>query len=108
MPTMPNLIGLNYDAALAAMTAAGVRSIQLGYFQTDPVTVGWIKGGTPGVVVAQNPNAGQALALNSPVTITMTSYPMGVSTDGPVNSGPIDPLFDGSDTPFILDKSRLS
>ena len=39
MPTMPNVVGLEWQAALGALSTAGVRVTPFGYFQTDPVAL---------------------------------------------------------------------
>ena len=64
MPTMPNVVGLEYEAALTSMVTAGVRVLPLGYFQTDPVILTWVAGGTQYVVSAQNPSSGATVAAN--------------------------------------------
>jgi len=80
MPTMPNVVGLEYEAALASMVAAGVRVLPLGYFQTDPVTLTWgAVTDTPYVVTAQNPSASATVAANSAVALTVSSPPMSVA-----------------------------
>jgi beta-lactam-binding protein with PASTA domain len=110
MPTMPNLIGLQVQNALAYMVAAGVRVVPLGYFQVDPVTMSWVKTAQlPGYIVEQNPSFGTSMAANSAAVLTISSYPMSVSTDGPVLSPvlPGDVLLDEINEPFILDVSRL-
>lgn len=108
---MPNLIGKQYQDALAAMVAAGVRVLPLGYFQVDPVTVSWITthGVSPGFIVGQVPQPEQAIAANSAVVLTISGYPMAVSTDGPVVSPEIegDALYDDPGSVFILDESTL-
>lgn len=84
MPTMPNCVGLKYEAALAAMVSAGVRVLPLGYFQTDPVTLIWVAGtpAKPGFVTAQAPTSGATVAANSNVTLTVAELPMGVVYPG--------------------------
>ncbi len=79
MPTMPNVVGLEYEAALASMVTAGVRVLPLGYFVTDPVTLDWTVGGTPFVVTAQNPSSGAAVAANAAVALTVYAPPMAVA-----------------------------
>lgn len=108
MPTMPNLIGLQYQNALAALVKAGARVVPLGYFQVDPITTSWIKAlaSQPGYVLGQSIAPGQAMVANAPVTLTVSSYPMGVSGDGPVTSQN-DALDDQSGSAFILNESKL-
>lgn len=84
MPTMPNCVGLKYEAALASMVAAGVRVLPLGYFQTDPVSLKWVAGSTakPGFVTAQSPASGATVAANSNVSLTVAELPVGVVYPG--------------------------
>jgi beta-lactam-binding protein with PASTA domain len=81
MATMPNVIGLEYPAALEAMFNAGVRLLPLGYFQTDPVTIAWAAntGITPGCVVAQSPAPGTSVSGNSNVFLEVANFPLGVA-----------------------------
>lgn len=84
MPTMPNVVGQHYEAALASMVSAGVRVLPLGYFQTDPVSITWAAGTTakPNFVTAQSPSSGTAVAANSAVILTVAEPPMGVVYPG--------------------------
>ena len=80
MPTMPYVIGLEYEAALASMVTAGVRVLPLGYFQDDPVTLIWAKSASsPNVVTAQSPSSGATIAANAAVSFTVSSPPMAVA-----------------------------
>lgn len=80
MPTMPNCVGLEYEAALQAMVQAGVRVLPLGYFQADPVSIAWVPSAVgPGVVTAQTPSAGANVAANSNVTLSCSQFPVGVA-----------------------------
>jgi hypothetical protein len=49
------------------------------------------------------------VAANSPSVLTISSYPMSIGTDGPVESPEIpgDALLDNLSDIFILDQSRL-
>lgn len=109
MPTMPNLIGLQYQNALAAMVAAGVRVLPLGYFQTDPVTLSWLTAGAvgSGTVLAQVPPSGTSIGPNAPVILTVSGFPVAVEGDFPVLAPQIDSVFDGPGSAFILDVSTL-
>ncbi|WP_264161978.1 PASTA domain-containing protein [Burkholderia metallica] len=107
---MPNVIGLQVQSALAYMVAAGVRVLPLGYFQTDPVTMSWLKTTQrPGFVISQTPAFGTSMQPNAPAVLIVSSYPVAVSTDGSVVSGdsPGGYVLDEVNQPFILDKSRL-
>jgi len=80
MPTMPIVTGLEYQDALNQLVAAGVRVLPLSYFQTDPVTISYIRSGIkPGFVTAQNPSNGTIISANSPVALTVSQYPVGVA-----------------------------
>jgi beta-lactam-binding protein with PASTA domain len=82
MATMPNLVGLEYPAALAALVTAGVRVLPLGYFQADPVTISWIAtaAAKPGFVTAQSPaNGTTGVLANSPVSLTVANYAVSVA-----------------------------
>jgi beta-lactam-binding protein with PASTA domain len=110
MPVMPNVIGLQIQNGLAYMVAAGVRVLPLGYFQVDPVTMSWYKTSSPpGYIIDQTPAFGTVVAANSPSVLTISSYPMSIGTDGPVESPEIpgDALLDNLSNIFILDQSRL-
>jgi len=110
MPVMPNVVGLQIQNALAYMVAAGVRVLPLGYFQVDPVTMSWLRTAQrPGFIVEQTPAFGTSMQANAPALLTISSYPMAVSTDGPIESPdfPGQFLLDENGGPFILDVSRL-
>jgi beta-lactam-binding protein with PASTA domain len=82
MPTMPNVVGLEYPAALASMVAAGVRVIPLGYFQSDPVMLNFVKNASvkAGFVISQVPASGTPnVAVNSVATLTVSNYPVSVA-----------------------------
>lgn len=82
MPTMPNLVGLEYPVALANLINAGLRVQPFGYFQADPVILTWQKsvGSPPGLVLAQTPASGTLnVVANSPMALTVSSFPMGVA-----------------------------
>lgn len=79
---MPNVVGLEYPAALASLVTAGVRVLPLGYFQVDPVVLSWIPHASiaPGVVTAQSPASGTSnVAANSAVSLTVANYAVSVA-----------------------------
>lgn len=79
---MPNVVGLEYPAALLSLTVAGVRVLPLGYFQTDPVTLVWKQSATvkPDVVISQVPTSGTTgVVANSNVTLTVSNLPVAVA-----------------------------
>lgn len=82
MATMPNVVGLEYPAALAALVVAGVRVLPLGYFQVDPVVFTWVPHGTTavGVVTAQSPASGTTgIAANSAIRLTVANFAVSVA-----------------------------
>jgi beta-lactam-binding protein with PASTA domain len=87
MPTMPNVVGVEYQQALQAMVTAGVRVVPLGYFQADPVTLAWVRSGVkPGVVTAQSPSSGTSMLANAPAVLTVGEFPVSVSNYGGVGT----------------------
>lgn len=87
MPTMPNVVGVEFQDALNFMVQAGVRVVPLGYFQADPVTLTWIKSpAKSSVVTAQNVTTGTVIDANSPVTLTVSIPTMSVANFGGVGS----------------------
>lgn len=87
---MPNVVGVILREAIQFLQDAGVYQPQkIGYFGTDPITVIWLpkaRGqenaayvGDFGIVHAQNPAAGTAIIPNSPIVLTVSSYPDSVS-----------------------------
>ena len=78
---MPNVVGLEYPAALQAMVTAGVRVIPFGIFQVDPCTIAFTSSAAkPGFVTAQVPTAGTAnVAANSAVALTAGLFPVSVA-----------------------------
>lgn len=80
MPTMPNVVGLEYPAALQSMVAAGVRVLPFGYFQVDPVVLAWIRSTVkPGFVTAQSPASGATVVANSAALFTVSQLPVSVA-----------------------------
>jgi hypothetical protein len=81
MPTMPNLVGLNWRAATVALIEAdiipndgSVPTVDnppsvVGYFSPWPVAVNWQPGTPENTVTAQSPAAGR------PVTVTNATGP---------------------------------
>ncbi len=84
MPTVPNVVGMHYEAALLAFVQSGVRVIPLGIFQVDPVTITWQAntGYEPGFVAAQNPASGTVVNANSNINLVCGDYPMAVVYPG--------------------------
>jgi len=101
MPTMPNVVGLNYRAATVTLIEANIipndGSVPallnppptVGYFSPWPVAISWKPGAPVDVVTAQSPAAGQNVTVvNStplnesytpPITLTVNAPKMAVS-----------------------------
>ena len=81
---MPNLVGLELQAAEKALIDAGVlvpRS--LGYFGTWPISVKWkASSSLPGVILAQEPAPNSVVFANSAVKLTASEPTMSVSYPG--------------------------
>jgi len=77
---MPNVVGLNYAEAEAALETAGVLvPNSIGYFGTWPITAKWQSSPSkPTTVLAQSPNSGATVAANSAVTLNLAEFPTGV------------------------------
>lgn len=102
MPTMPNLVGLNWRAATVALIEADIipndgsvptalsPPATVGYFSPWPVAINWQRGTPEGVVTAQSPASGQPVTVvNSipvnesytpPITLTVNAPTMAVSS----------------------------
>jgi PASTA domain len=87
---MPDVRGVILREAIQFLQDAGVYvPANIGYFGTDPITVKWLPRapgrrnaayiGDFGIVHAQSPAPGVAVKPNSPVTLTVSSYPDAVS-----------------------------
>jgi len=87
---MPDVRGFILREAIQLLQDAGVYvPSKIGYFGTDPITVNWLPIahgrknaayiGDFGIVHAQSPAAGVAVKPNSSITLTVSSYPEGVS-----------------------------
>jgi beta-lactam-binding protein with PASTA domain len=91
MPTMPNVVGVNWQQATASLIQAGVAPDngslpsgaypQLGYFDDWSVSLEWVKAGAvePGIVTAQIPAPASVVALGAPVLLTVANFPLSVS-----------------------------
>lgn len=81
MPTMPNVVGQNFDEAVANLTAAGVYIDYPAYAFMSPsqITVQWTRSGsgTPGgIVQAQSPASGSDVSAGAALTLTVSEFPM--------------------------------
>ena len=81
MPTMPNVVGLEYATAQAALQKAGVYvPSSIGYFGTFPITALWQKSAQPPLtVLTQSPAANATVAVNAPVTLGVSQFKVGVA-----------------------------
>lgn len=81
MPTMPSVGGLPLAEAEFALQQAGVINLTtLGYFTPWPVSAVWVKSvQAPGIVLAQSPGQGTIVNENSPVTLTLAAFQLGVA-----------------------------
>ena len=102
MATMPNLVGLNYRAAITTLIEADIIQndgsvptvdnppATVGYFDPWPVATIWQKGTPEGVVAAQSPASGQSVTVTNalsagwsytpPITLTVNAPSMAVSS----------------------------
>jgi hypothetical protein len=102
MATMPNLVGLNYRAAITALIEAKIipndgsvptlnnPPSMVGYFSPWPVGISWGKGTPVNVVTAQSPASGQSVVVTDtwgpgetytpPIVLTVNAPPVGVSS----------------------------
>jgi beta-lactam-binding protein with PASTA domain len=80
MPTMPQVVGLEYGTAQASLQAAGVLvPANLGYFGTFPITAKWQKSALPPLtVLTQSVAQGAVVAANTAITLGISQPPMGV------------------------------
>jgi beta-lactam-binding protein with PASTA domain len=78
MPTMPNVVGQNYDEAVLTLTDAGVyvNSPAYAFLSPPQITVDWRKGTVPGLVLTQDPAQGTNVAAGAALTLTVSSFPM--------------------------------
>lgn len=102
MATMPNLVGLNYRAAIVTLIEASIipndgsvptadnPPATVGYFDPWPVALKWQAGVPGGVVTAQAPASGQPVTVTNtlgagetyapPITLTVNAPKMAVSS----------------------------
>jgi len=82
---MPQLVGLNYYAALLALQAAGIyEPLPVYAFLPSSITVQWIKSTyPPGTVVAQSIPYGDPATPGEDITLTVSLFPFGSNIDMP-------------------------
>lgn len=76
---MPNVVGQNFDEAVASLTDAGVYLVYPAYAFLSPpqITVEWRKAaGAAGLVLEQLPAAGAGVIAGAPLTLTVSAFPM--------------------------------
>ncbi len=80
MATMPNVVGEEYQEAINAIVSAGVAvPDRWSIFATTTIAITWIPSAMPsGTVIAQSPASGDSVEPNSPVTLTVSDFPIGV------------------------------
>lgn len=80
MPTMPNVVGEEYQEALQAFEAAGVMvQNRWSIFAVTTVSVRWVPSSErSGTVLAQVPAPGAEVAENSSVELTVSEFATGV------------------------------
>lgn len=77
---MPNVVGLELQAAELSLQTAGVLVLgSIGYFGTWPITARW-QVSTSGYsrVVSQLPASGNSIVANAAVTLTLSEPTTGV------------------------------
>lgn len=81
MPTMPNVVGLEFQDAQQMLENAGVISgFLLGFFYTYPVTANWQASAEPPLtVLTQLPLPGATVVVNAPVTLGVSVPPVSVA-----------------------------
>lgn len=80
MATMPNVVGDEYQEATDKLIAAGVADPnRWSIFAVTTINIDWKPSTeTPGTVLAQEPASGTTVAVNSPVTLTVADFTVGV------------------------------
>ena len=80
MPLMPNVVGMEYQEATQVLTGAGiVVPNRWSIFAVTTITIAWQKSlSEPGLVLAQSPGAGDLVEPNSPTTLDVSQFPIGV------------------------------
>lgn len=88
---MPNVVGLNWQQATAYLIQAGItpnngllpgsRYTNVGYFDAWPVAIKWRTktGMPPGTTTDQYPSVGTVVPFNTPVTLIVANFPLGVA-----------------------------
>ena len=85
---MPYLVGLLYEEAQYVLAHSEILTITppyQNYFTTPfPITLVWVKSTKPpSTVLAQSIPAGITVAINQPMTLTLSQYPMAISIQDP-------------------------
>lgn len=81
MPTMPYVVGVNFQEAQSLLRIAGVyKPSAIGYFGTDPISADWMSSTyPPGTVLAQSIAAGSVVSVNSTLALYVARFPFGVA-----------------------------
>ena len=82
MPIMPNVVGLEYQAAQVSLQSAGVLVLgSIGYFGTFPIIPVWQQSKQPpNTVLAQSVSQGTTVVANQPITLNISQFPMSVAS----------------------------
>lgn len=79
MPTMPNVVGLDYYAAQLSLQQAGIF-VPPGYFQPAQITASFVRSAQGGgTVLAQAPASGIQVAAGAPLSLTLAEFPVSVA-----------------------------
>jgi beta-lactam-binding protein with PASTA domain len=77
---MPNLVGLDYYAAQLLLQQAGILVLSSAAWSAFPVSAKFQKSPfAPGTVLAQYPSVNMYVAVNAPITLTLSEFPVGVA-----------------------------
>jgi beta-lactam-binding protein with PASTA domain len=79
---MPNVVGLEYQAAQVSLQAAGVLVLSsIGYFGVFPITPIWQPSKQPSnTVLAQSIAQGTQVAANTPISLNIAQFPVSVAS----------------------------
>lgn len=80
MPTMPQVVGLEFGPAQTSLQSAGVLNpAAVGYFGTWPITPLWQKSASaPNTVLSQSIAQGTTVPVNAPVALGVSQPPVAV------------------------------
>lgn len=77
---MPSVVGMEFYEAILELQQVGIFSPgALGYFGTFPIAIIWVPGPFPGIVQAQSIAPGTFVPANTPMTLTVSEFPISVA-----------------------------